>query len=286
VSELARRAIVALIGAPIAVGLIWLGDAPLATLAAVLSAIAAWEFYRIARAGGSTPLAPAGIALSALLPIATHAHFLGVVQLPLYTFTLVVLALIGASIWLRGVDGHPLGAAATTMMGVLYTGGTLSYVYALRYFNYAVGETAGALVVLLPVILTWASDVGAYFAGRAIGGRKLMPSVSPGKTMAGAVGALVTTTAVCALFVRYLLRPQAQLAFSPVGLVVFAVSISVVAQIGDLAESLFKREAGVKDSGTIFPGHGGVLDRLDSLFFVLPAAYALYGWLLLPAPTS
>ncbi len=285
-SELARRAIVALIGAPIAVWLIWLGDAPLATLAAVLSAVAAWEFFRISRASGSAPIAPIGIVLAALLPIATHAHFLGVVQLPMYTFTLTVLVIIAASIWVRGVDGHPLGSAASTIMGVLYTGGTLSYVYALRYFNYAVGETAGALAVLLPVILTWASDVGAYFAGRAIGGRKLMPSVSPGKTVAGAIGALVTTTVVCGVFVHYLLKPQAQLAFSPWGLVIFSVCISVAAQVGDLAESLFKREAGVKDSGTIFPGHGGVLDRLDSLFFVLPVAYALYGWLLLPAPTS
>ena len=87
-------------------------------------------------------------------------------------------------------------------------------------------------------------------------------------------------------YVQFGLKPYAQLAFSPWGLATFAIGISVAAQIGDLAESLFKREAGVKDSGTLFPGHGGVLDRLDSLFFVLPVAYVLYGWLLIPAPTS
>ena len=141
-------------------------------------------------------------------------------------------------------------------------------------------------MVVLPVLLTWSSDTGAFFAGRLIGGRKLMPSVSPAKTVSGAIGAVVTTVGICALYVHFGLKPYAQLAFSPWGLATFAIGISVAAQIGDLAESLFKREAGVKDSGTLFPGHGGVLDRLDSLFFVLPVAYALYGWLLIPAPSA
>lgn len=285
-NETIRRVIVALIGAPIAIWLIWVGDAALATLASVLSAIAAWEFYRIAREAGALPLAPIGIVLAALLPIAVHAQYLGVIQFPIAALTLVVLGVIALSIWMRRVDQHPISAAASTVLGVLYTGGTLSYAYALRYFGYAVGETAGALVVVLPVLLTWSSDTGAFFAGRLIGGRKLMPSVSPAKTISGAIGALVTTTAICALYVQFGLKPYAQLAFSPWGLATFAIGISVAAQIGDLAESLFKREAGVKDSGTLFPGHGGVLDRLDSLFFVLPVAYVLYGWLLIPAPTS
>ena len=222
-NELGRRVLVALVGVPLAIGIIWIGGAPLATL-------------------------------------------------------------LGAAIWLRGVEGRPLGAVSTTVYGVLYTGGTLAFGYALRYHNYAVGDTAGALAVLFPVVLTWASDTGAYFSGRLIGGRKLMPSVSPGKTVAGAVGAIVVTVAATYAFVHGLLVPRAQLAFTPWGLVLFGAAISVVAQVGDLAESLLKREAGVKDSGTLFPGHGGVLDRLDSLFFVLPTAYALYDWLLIPAP--
>lgn len=283
-SELLRRVIVALIGAPLALWIIWIGDAALATLAGALSAIAAWEFFRIAREGGAQPLAVVGIALAALAPIVTHAQFLGVIQVPIVAYTLLVLALIAIALWARGVNGRPLTAVATTLLGVAYTGGTLSYVYALRYFNYAVGDVAGALVVIMPVVLTWASDTGAFFAGRLIGGPKLMPSVSPAKTISGAVGAIVTTTIVCALFVQFLLRPQAQLAFSPVGLALFAIGISITAQVGDLAESMFKREAGVKDSGTIFPGHGGVLDRLDSLFFVLPVSYVLYWLLLIPVP--
>jgi phosphatidate cytidylyltransferase len=284
VKELAKRAVVAVIAAPVALGAIWIGGAPLATAAGGLSGVAAWEYFRLAREGGSTPMSIVGIVLSALIPLAVHAQFLGVITLPLVMWTLVPLAVLALSIWLRGVDGQPLSSAAITIFGALYTGGTLSYLYALRYFGYAVGDTAGALVVILPVVLTWASDTGAYFTGRVIGGPKLIPSVSPAKTISGAVGGVLATVAACAAFVHLLLRPQAHLAFSPLGLIVFAVCISVTAQIGDLTESLLKREAKVKDSGTFFPGHGGVLDRLDSLFFVLPVAYALYYALLLPAP--
>ncbi|WP_353266967.1 phosphatidate cytidylyltransferase [Gemmatimonas sp.] len=283
-NELGRRVIVALIGAPLALGIIWIGDAALATMAGGLSAVAAWEFYRIAREGGSTPMSVIGVILSALIPLGVHAQYLGVLTIPLYAWVLTVVAILAAAIWMRGVDGKPLGAASTTVFGALYTGGTISFVYVLRYHNYAVGDTAGALAVIFPVVLTWASDTGAYFAGRLIGGRKLIPSVSPGKTVAGSVGGLVLTVAVAYGFVHWLLVPKAQLGFTPWGLVIFGLAISVVAQIGDLAESLLKREAGVKDSGTVFPGHGGVLDRLDSLFFVLPAAYALYDLLLIPAP--
>ncbi|WP_396200850.1 phosphatidate cytidylyltransferase [Gemmatimonas sp.] len=283
-NELARRAIVALIGAPIALGIIWLGGAPLATLAGALSGLAAWEFYRMAREGGTTPMSVVGIVLAAMIPLAVHAQQLGVFAVPLVVWILVPLFVLALSIWTRGADGKPLGAAATTVFGALYTGGTLSYLYALRYFGYAVGDTAGALVVIMPVVLTWASDTGAYFTGRVLGGPKLIPSVSPAKTVSGAIGAVVATVGACAAFVHFLLKPQAQLAFSPTGLIIFAVCISVTAQIGDLTESLLKREAGVKDSGTLIPGHGGVLDRLDSLFFVLPVSYALYYALLLPAP--
>ncbi len=285
-NEFGRRVIVSLIGAPLVVGIIWFGGAALATLAGALSAVAAWEFFRLAREGGSRPFSVLGVISAACVPLLVHAQYLGLIQVPTSAPVLALLFLIALAIWRRGVDGKPLTAVATTALGILYTGGTLSYVYALRYFGYAVGDVAGALVVVLPVILTWSSDVGAYFAGRAIGGRKLIPSVSPGKTIAGAVGGLVLTVLVCEAYVSLLLRPRAQLAFSPGGLILFAVCISVVAQIGDLAESLFKREAGVKDSGSIFPGHGGALDRLDSLFFVLPVAYVLFGWLLIPAPSA
>jgi phosphatidate cytidylyltransferase len=225
-----------------------------------------------------------GVVVSACIPRGVPGQVLGVLTIPVYAWVLCVVAILSAAIWLRGVEGKPLGAASTTVFGVLYTGATLSFGYVLRYHNYAVGDTAGALVVIFPVVLTWASDTGAYFFGRIIGGRKLIPNVSPGKTVAGAMGGVIVTVGVTYGFVYALLLPKAQLAFTSAGIVLFGVAISLVAQLGDLAESLLKREAGVKDSGAVFPGHGGVLDRLDSLFFVLPVAYALYDLLLIPAP--
>lgn len=283
-SELTKRVLVALVAAPFALWMVWLGGAPLATLLGIISAISAWELYRIARAGGSTPLTNVGVVLSAIIPLAVHAEYLRIVQVPMVALVLVMLAVVAISIWARGVEGKPLSAAAITLFGAAYTGGTLSFVYSLRYFNYAVGDVAGFTTAMMPVVLTWASDTGAYFAGRALKGPKLIPSVSPGKTISGAIGGVVLTVIACFVLVNYALRPYAQLAFSPANVVLFAVLVSVVAQTGDLAESLLKREAGVKDSGTLLPGHGGALDRFDSLFFVLPVAYALYWWLLIPVP--
>lgn len=281
-----------MVAAPLALAIVFAGGAALAALLAIASAIAAWEFYRIARAAGHAPLSDLGCALAGLFPLAVHARYLGYVQPRLAYLAVVLLVLFSAAIWARGVAGKPLGAVATTAMGVLYTGGLLSFGYALRYHDYAAGGTqlhglpvaAGGVLLGLPVLLTWATDTGAYAVGRTIGGRKLIPTVSPGKTVSGAIGGLVTSVLVTGIYVLFVLRPSAQLAMTTTGIVIFGLVISAAAQVGDIFESLLKREAGVKDSSTLLPGHGGVLDRLDSLFFVLPVAHLMLGWLLLPAP--
>lgn len=283
--ELLKRVLVAAVGIPVVIGALYLGDAYLATLLAVFAALAAREFFDLARPLGIDPISVVGIPVAALIPIAVHGQLLRVLEIPVFTVgLLIVLVVLALAVPMRGVSGRPMAAAAVTLLGAAYTGGTLAYAYVLRYFVYAIGDVSGLLVALLPIVLTWASDTGAYFAGNAIGGRKLAPSISPSKTVAGAVGGVVLTVIAAYVLVHYLLRPYAQLAFSPWGLVVFAMVVSVAAQVGDLAESVFKRSAGVKDSGNLLPGHGGALDRLDSLFFVLPVAYVLYLQLLIPAP--
>jgi phosphatidate cytidylyltransferase len=298
-SELAQRIVVAVIAAPIALWIVLAGGAPLAGLLAVVSALGAWEFYRIARAAGAYPMADAGIALAGLVPLAIHASYLGVFTVRPALAALVVLVLLGSTIWLRGVGGRPLGAAAVTILGVLYTAGMLGFGYAIRYHDTVIGYDVvgassmavgplvlrvppGGVLLIFPLVITWASDIGAYFVGRAIGGRKLIPSVSPGKTVAGAVGGLVASMLVAYGYARGVLVPVAHLGFTPWGALLFGAIISVAAQVGDLFESLIKREGGVKDSSRIIPGHGGILDRFDSLIFVLPVAYLLLGWLPLP----
>jgi phosphatidate cytidylyltransferase len=283
VSELGKRIISALVAAPLALIVVYLGGLPLAVFLAAVSAGCAWEFYRIAAAGGLEPLDPVGIPLAGAVPLATYAAATGLYRVSLDVAAVVLLVILASLIWARGTQRHPLGAAAATTLGVLYTGGLLSFGYALREHPYAIGDRAGTALVAYPLILTWASDIGAFFVGRAIGGRKLIPSVSPGKTVSGALGGLATTVIVSWLYVRFVLRPVALLTMTLQATVLFGIAISVAAQVGDLAESLLKREANVKDSSRLIPGHGGLLDRLDSLLFVLPVAYMLFGWLLLPA---
>jgi len=283
VSELTKRILTALVAAPLALAMLYLGGLPLAAFLALVSAGCAWEFYRIAAAGGLEPLDPLGIPLAGAVPLVTYSAAVGLYQPTLAVPAVALLIVLAAVIWARGTTRHPLGAASATVMGVLYTGGLLSFGYALREHPYAFGNRAGAALVALPLVLTWASDIGAYFVGRAIGGRKLMPSVSPGKTVSGALGGLGATVVVAWLFVRYALVPVASLTMTLPATIVFGLAISVAAQVGDLTESLLKREASVKDSSRLLPGHGGLLDRLDSLLFVLPVAYLLLGWFLLPA---
>jgi phosphatidate cytidylyltransferase len=284
VSELTRRIIFAAIAAPLSIGLVYIGDWVLTILLSVLAALAAWELFRMARETGATPLEPAGIALAALMPIGVHAQRHGFYTMSLTAFVAIVLLLFASTIWLRGPGGRPLSAVAITTFGVLY-GGMFAYIYALRYHDYAVGAGAGTVLVLLPVLLTWATDVGAYAFGRTLGKKKLIPSVSPGKTVEGAVGGLGLAIVICLLYVRFILMPYAHLGMTIQGAILFGIVTSVAAQTGDLAESLLKREAGVKDSSRIIPGHGGILDRFDSLLFVLPVAFLLLSRLLLPVPT-
>jgi phosphatidate cytidylyltransferase len=303
-SELARRVAFGVVAAPIAVAIVLYGGAALAALLAIASAIAAWEFFRLARATGLTPLDDVGIVIAGLTPLVVHARFLGLYEPGssigvLSLAAIVLLAVLALTIWIRGVTEKPIGAVSTTIFGAAYTGGMLSFGYAIRYHDYAFapasislgrstfGLASGGLLLLLPVLATWASDTGAYAVGRTIGRHKLLPSVSPGKTIEGSVGGLLGSVLVTWLLTRWLLRPAAHLDFrwAPVGVILFGAMVSAVGQVGDLAKSLLKRDAGVKDSSTLIPGHGGVLDRVDSLLFVLPVSYVLFGWLLTWAPS-
>lgn len=282
-SELTTRVLAALVAAPVALAMVWVGGLPLAAFLAVVSAGCAWEFYRLARATGLDPLDPLGVPLAGAIPLTAYATAVGISQ-PLHALAaMALLVILATCIWARGTTRRPLGAAAATVLGVLYSGGLLTFGFVLREHPYAVGDRAGAALVAFPLVLTWANDIGAYAVGRAIGGPKLIPAVSPGKTMAGALGGLVVTVVVAWLYVRFALTPLALLTMTLRGAIAFGALVSVAAQVGDLTESLLKRDAGMKDSSHLIPGHGGLLDRLDSLLFTLPVAYLLFDWLLLPA---
>ncbi len=284
-SNLGARVLFGLAALPVVFTVVWIGDWALAAFIAVVAAIAGWEFFRIAEAAGYRPMATIGTALAGCIPLVVHARYLGLIRPNLAWLAVTLVGVFGIAVWARSPDsGRPLGAAAVTLIGAAYTGGLFSFAYVIRYHPYAVGTAAGTALLFLPMLLVWATDTGGYFVGRAIGKRKLHPEVSPGKTVEGAIGAVLITLLVCWIFVRLVLAPQAQLALTPLGIVVLAVGLSVAVQVGDLSESLLKREAGVKDSSGILPGHGGMLDRIDGMVFALPLAHLLLGFLLIPAP--
>jgi phosphatidate cytidylyltransferase len=273
----------ALVGAPLTIALIYFGGWVLAFALGVISALGAWELYRMARAQGHEPLDTAGIVIAACVPLLVHGTYLGVIRASITIAVMVLILLTASVIWVRGTSRKPLVALSLTIAGVVYPS-LVTYMYPIRYHDYAVGPLAGTVLLMLPILLTWATDTGAYAFGRMFGRHKLIPSVSPGKTIEGAIGGIVVAIIVAWVYVTFVLRPYAHLAMLPLWTTVFAIVLSIVGQSGDLAESLFKRDVGVKDSSNLLPGHGGILDRFDSLFFVLPVAYLLLGHLLIAAP--
>lgn len=277
ISETATRLLVALVAAPVAAAAVFVGGVPLAALVLVVAVAAALEFSAMAERKGARPLRGIGIPLcGALVLAAALAPEAGPDGAGFGTILVAaLLATAAAAIWTRGTEGEPLLSIAATLTGSVYAGALLSYGIFLRHLPGTTGAPHATAIVLAPLLLTWASDTFAYFVGRAWGTRKLIPRVSPGKTVQGALGAVVGTIAV-AIPYGVLLSSFETYRLGPGGAALFGLLVSVVAQVGDLAESLLKRDAGVKDSGALFPGHGGALDRVDSLLFTLPLAYYFF----------
>ncbi|HEX8692152.1 MAG TPA: phosphatidate cytidylyltransferase [Longimicrobium sp.] len=275
-SETATRTAVAAVGIPVAVGSMYLGGWALAALLALSAVLAARELFRMAELKRAFALAPVGLAGAALLIAAAAVDPSAGLDNPLVGAAVVVvlLATLAAAIWMRGVAGEPLLSISVTFLGAVYPA-LLLFALFLRHLPGVEGPLHGTAILLFPVVLTWLSDTFAYFAGRLWGKRKLIPKVSPGKTVAGALGAVVGTPLAAVGYSLFLARfPAWRMGIAEAA--ALGVLVSVAAQVGDLAESLLKRDAGVKDSGRLLPGHGGALDRFDSLFFTLPVGYFFF----------
>ncbi len=279
--EFLSRLPVVVVGIPAVLGLAFLGGWPLGLLVAVVAAVGAHEFFVLAAAaGGGRPFGPLGVLATALLVLAaTWMPVLDAYAVPalcvVVGLTLLCLAL---SIWHRWPEGKPISAVSATVTGAVYVGATMAFVPLLRHLPEADGTAptawAGTALLFFPIAVTWVGDSCAYLGGRAWGKTKLIPQVSPGKTVAGSVASVVGSMAFAALYVGLVLpglRPGLTVATAAA----IGLALSAAAQVGDLVASVAKREAGVKDSGTMFPGHGGALDRLDALMFTIPLAYVL-----------
>ena len=279
--ELRRRVVVAVIGLPLFVLVLYLGGWYLGALVALVAAQATRELFALASAVGARPVGWLGVAASAgaALLAAYEPDFVEWGARVLVLLLLVGLVSSGVLL-LRRSGGHAfLASACATVVAPLYIGATLSFALLLRHIPEARGASAelpweGTMLVLLALGVVWVGDSAAYFVGRAVGRRRLAPRVSPGKTVEGSVAGLVAATATGALM-GLAMQDLATVPVSPVAGAWIGLALGAAGQLGDLTESLLKRDAGLKDSGTLLLGHGGVLDRFDAALFALPTAYAL-----------
>jgi len=269
-SNLQQRLLTAAIVVPILVLLFWLGGLWFLALALVVIYIGMDEFYRLIQAKGLLPQRWVGtIAALGLGLIA----FFGNPSLSALFFTATILACLAFQLTRLDLASAITGSAAT-LMGVVYVGWLLSHFVLMR--NWPMPEPGvdlGFFLVILTIATTFLADAGAYFAGRSLGKHKLIPRISPGKTWEGAAGGVVVGSAGLLLtklvFDRWIFPTH----FPFYHAFILGPLLVVVSIFGDLAESMLKRDAGVKDSGVIIPGHGGILDRLDSILFTVPTAY-------------
>lgn len=278
--SMVRRVAVAAVAIPAALGLVRVGGWALVTALAVLAIVGTLELFRMAAAAGGRPFPLLGGALAALLPVAVYAVVRGTVTPETLVFIGVgwVLVVMTAAVVRRAPDARPLGAVTTTLFAPVYTGLLPSFVLLYRHGTDAT-PWAATWLVFLPLVSVWICDSAAMTVGGMVGGPKFAPVVSPNKTWSGTIAGSLSAAVVAPVFGVLFLGPHG-ITIGVGRLMVLGLVVASVGQIGDLAESLFKREAGVKDSGGVFPGHGGVLDRLDSLYWALPtgaALLALYG---------
>lgn len=256
------RLAVALAGLPIVLGLAWIGGWALLALAAVAALLALHELYRATRSLRPLVLAGYGGAIAALIGLQAG----GIEWLGVGAVVTIVLAFAFAAV--AETVSSSTAAIAVTVFGVLWIAGGLAHLVLIR--ETAVDSTAmerGELAIFTVLIAVFVTDTAAYLVGRLVGRRKLVPRLSPGKTWEGFVGGAiggVFATWVANYREGYLENWEA---------IVLGLAIVIAATLGDLLESMVKRDVGVKDTGTLLAGHGGVLDRIDSLLLAGPVAF-------------
>ncbi len=263
---LALRVATAAIGVPLTVTAVVLGTPWLFLGVAALIVVGIAEFYRMVERVGYRPVWEAGMAAGVLfaLEAAWPQSWQNAILPALLVYTVVVHLR-------RGRPERVLANTALTLLGALYVGYLMSYALRLRALEAAPGHAAGPAPALLVIFSVWAADSAAYFVGLGAGRRKLLPHVSPNKSVEGATGGVaagILAGVICG-GVFHVSLPMAA---------VVGGLCAVASVFGDLWESAIKREVGVKDAGGILPGHGGILDRFDGLLFAMVVGYLAMRW--------
>jgi phosphatidate cytidylyltransferase len=273
-----KRVATAVVLMPVAIGLVlWGSTTVVAVAVAVLTAVALWEYFGLGEAIGHRAYRVWTVICAVLLLYAQwiaaydnrvtdrvyllFGHPLGEPPSALWVFFLFVVGLTVITVWGKRVLVEALPAAGMSSSALLLVAFPLSYAVPLHGLG-----GMGRKFLLFACAITWAGDTLAYFVGRAFGKHPLAPHLSPKKTWEGSVGSMAGSLLVAYAFSYWIKIPLGHL------LVMGAVG-NVAGQMGDLLESAYKRSAGVKDSGGLLPGHGGILDRIDALILCIPAIW-------------
>lgn len=266
---LLHRVLSAAIGIPLGIVVVWKGGVWLAFAVALLAVLGFQEYHAALRLRHVEALREIGF--PAVLALAAGPYFLSGLDLLFFLQGVLVLVAVASLSFhiFAPVEGSKLASAAATVLGVVYIGFLFGFSVMVREMPGP--APAGALpfglrLFLLVWLATMAADTGAYACGKAFGRRPLCPAISPGKTVEGAIGGLLGALLTAAAFGTWF---QFALWHS----LALGVLMAVVGLVGDLGKSVIKRDVGVKDFGSLIPGHGGVLDRFDSTLVNMPVAY-------------
>lgn len=270
--ELRIRLLTSLVLMPLFVVALVLGHVLFLGAALLLAGVGTWEFLNLAALKGFRVRSVAGVGFALALPIVLYWG-----AAPGFELTMLIAAgAIGIAVTQLFSDGddQAIAAVSVTVFAAIYVGLLFGHFVLVREIAREIPGApywTGAALLTVPLVLTWINDTAAYAIGHRWGHRKLMPTVSPGKSVEGAVGALAVTVVV-AFPVLWIVDRWVPL-FTAVDALALGALIGVAAPCGDLVESTFKRDAGVKDVSRLIPGHGGVLDRFDSLLLTVPVFY-------------
>ncbi len=262
--------------ATLLVVIVWFGGGPgFTALVATLGVLAALEFYRMVASTKRPPLTYFGLVWTAFFILSHNSELMSLLEThfnpdlltPLLITSAIVLSLFG--LLTRRQKEGTFTSWVWTIAGILYIGWLLSHLVALR------GLDSGRNWVFLVLFVTWVSDTTAFLVGRGLGRHKLAPAISPGKTWEGTIGGICGGIAVSTLFFT---PTPLQLPLTSGQAILLGAITSILGQVGDLVESLLKRNLGVKDSGNLMPGHGGILDRIDSLILAGIVVYYYAVW--------